>query len=174
VVSVQPAPPDSEAASTTECEAARVGCLLRGNRELGFARAAPLGSDAGVVPLASPALATRLGLAEVLSDVGAVSAATTEDPSPNLSRVTSRSEAVDRGAGCGKSARPDLWGARGAIPGSTRPSHATIISAPKQWEGSSSLALKRWSIETLLPQSTRRLSPVRGGDARRKRGAQQR
>ena len=32
----------------------------------------------------------------------------------------SRSEAVDRRAGCGKSARPDPWEPRGAIPGATR------------------------------------------------------
>src|SRR5690606_39276824 len=44
-------------------------------------------------------------------------------------RLSSRSERVDRGAGCGKSARPDLWEPRGSNPPGPpgRPAPSTLL-----------------------------------------------
>ena len=48
-------------------------------------------------------------------------------PQPRIRPPPSRSEAVDRRAGCGKSARPDPWEPRGAIPEATRPPPSRVL-----------------------------------------------
>ena len=67
--------------------------------------------------VATPSLAARDDVGNFFSVARAVPAGEAADCAPSL---TSRSETVSRGAGCMSCARPDLWGARGAIPGSTR------------------------------------------------------
>src|SRR5690606_23399724 len=98
------------AAAEPWSEAARALRVLRDSGELRCAQALPGQGGLGVAQVARPPLATRpdeLGAHAPAAGAVPAAAAASRAPAP----PPARSESVTRRAGCGKSARPDLWGA---------------------------------------------------------------
>jgi hypothetical protein len=98
---------DRGAACSAESAASRALCVLRDNRERAVASCFPIRGAADLAQV--EALAVEQGT----QDMGVVDAALGAVSSTSGLRgsfdLSSRSEPVIRGAGCGSSASPDLW-----------------------------------------------------------------
>jgi hypothetical protein len=121
---------DRGAACSAESAASRALCVLRDNRERAVASCFPIRGAADLAQV--EALAVEQGT----QDMGVVDAALGAVSSTSGLRgsfdLSSRSEPVIRGAGCGSSASPDLWEAgESDLPGPPDSAHsATRVQSP--------------------------------------------